>query len=692
MHDILHQDFETYSAADLTKVGLDIYGRHPTTGVWCMAYAFNDEPPELWVPGQPLPRRVFNHFFNGGEVWAHNAAFEIAITNNICAPRFHFPSVTPHQYVCTMAMAYAMALPGSLEKCAAALGVDEQKDMAGHRLMLQMAQPRAQEGNQITWWDDPEKQRRLQQYCLQDIIVERKASKRMLTLAPKERALWQLDQKINAAGITVDVEAIEAAFKLVESEKVRTNAEMQKITEGAVATCTAVQQIKNFLEFYGIPSASLDKEAVAEHLTERADLHPVARRVLELRAEAGKAATSKFAPMLTGAGSDHRLRGTYQFSGANTRRWSSRRIQLHNLKRPTMKPEIIDRVILAIKQGMDAETLECFFGKSAFSMLAECVRGFLIAPPGFDLMAADFNAIEARVLAWLAGQESTLEVFRRNLPIYKITAADIFNCAPDKVTDEQRQVGKVANLALGYQGGVGALQKMAKGYRVKLAPALPNLWTLASDEQRAQVEKHHKEAGSRYEISKEEFIASDLTKIFWRAKNPAIVEYWAQAEHAAMMAVLNPGNVFGPGEHLPAVKYKKVGSFLWCLLPSGGTMCYPYPEIRKIKTPWGAEKDALTYMSEDAQSKKWIRFATYGGSEVENITQSVARDVEADAMLRLDNAGYKIVLHTHDEIVCEVLESQGNLNEMSRIMAMAPEWAPDLPIAAAGWRGKRYRK
>lgn len=685
---ICHLDFETRSDLDLRKVGLHVYARGKNTDILCAGYAFDNEAVYLWWPGDPFPQRLADHIKQGGEIHAHNANFEFELANN-AGHKVGFPEVHIEQMTCTMAMAYAMSLPGSLEGCAAALGIHERKDLEGGRVMLQLSKPREiRADGSIVWWDDFERLQRLGEYCRQDVVVERAAGRRMLRLSPYEVKIWEMDQRINSRGIAVDIPTVTNAMILVEKEKDRLNAEIQVISNGQISTCTAVQQIKDYLAFYGIAAESIDKASILELLA--GDIHPTARRVLELRQEAGKATTSKFASMLTRASpEDHRVRGAYQYSGANTRRWAGRGLQLQNLQRPTFSQKTIEQLCDAIGAGMNAEELTILYGPP-LTILSGCVRAFLQAGDGCELITGDFSAIEARVIAWLAGQEDVLLLFAKGEDVYVHAASAIFGVPPHAISSDQRQVGKVAILALGYGGGVKAFQEMARGYGVQMAPAYTYLWGRADQRQRDWVEKAFKENGKKFEISREEYIASDLTKTFWRLANPLIVEYWEDLEAAVIIAVREGKRSVGHGNR--QVVFLKKGSFLWCQLPSGGVLCYPYPEIRKTVTPWGQEKDLLTYMSEEAQSRKWIRVSTYGGSLAENITQAVSRDIQADAMLRLDSRGYPIVLHTHDEIACELPIGEGSLSEMSRIMSQVPAWAEGLPIAVKGWSGKRYRK
>lgn len=344
MGPILHIDFETQSACDLKSAGSYIYARHPSTSILCMGWAFDDEPVQMWKRGMPLPQRIIDHVANGGQVWAHNlAGFEIFIWNFIGALQLGWPILKIEQCHCTMVMAYAMNLPGALEKTAPSLGITHQKDMAGNRVMMKLSQPK-RDGSFWTEETAPEDFEKLYAYCAQDIVVEREVGKRVVPLSPRERQIWILDFKINSRGIAIDIKSALAARKVIELEKKRLDLEMVKITQNAVGACTNTGQLADWIRFRGIPTEGVAKSDVTELLL-KDDLPADVRRALLLRQESAKSSVAKLEKMVDGVGSDGRIRGIFQYYGAtSTGRWAGRRIQPQNFPRPNLKDEDIDRI------------------------------------------------------------------------------------------------------------------------------------------------------------------------------------------------------------------------------------------------------------------------------------------------------------------------------------------------------------
>lgn len=658
-------DFETRSVCDLKVEGLANYARHPTTEALCLAYKIGDGPVRRWKKGEPLPADLRGHVKAGGVVNAWNVTFEIEIWNNVMAARHGWPVLEPAQCRCTMARCYAMAMPGSLEKAAPAAGIAEAKDAAGQRLMLMLCRPKdfASDGSPI-WWGDEEKLERLGAYCEQDVVTEHVLGQRLLQLSPAEQKVWQVDYAVNQRGVYVDRKAVEAAIRIVEVEQDRLNKEMRRVTGNFVGFCTEVGRLGEWIKTQGVVMDGVAKAEVLNALTD-ASLPPRVRDALYLRQQAGKTSTAKLRAMVDAASRDGRLRGMAQYHGAGTGRWAGRRVQLQNLPRSKFGAETAEAAIDLICREPDprqaAEYLDALYG-SPLDVISSCLRGMLTAAPGHELLAADFANIEGRGLAWLAGEEWKLEAFRAydagaGPDIYKLAYASSFGIDVGAVTKDQRQIGKVEELALGYGGGVGAFQTMARGYGVKV------------DDTQA-----------------------DSIKLAWRGTHPKIVRYWGQLDEASMAAVLNPGKTYAAGPVARQVKFRVKGSFLWCLLPSGRMLCYPYPKVKPKETPWGEMRDAVHYMHVNGMTNKWEETHTYGGKLAENVTQAICRDLLANALLNCEAGGYPVVMHVHDEVVSEVPIGHGGLAEFEKLCSTMPAWADGLPVVAAGWRGKRYRK
>lgn len=658
----LHIDFETRSELDLRKVGLYNYVRHASTDVWCMSYAIDESEPYLWEP-HPGSQPDIEMLAEG--VFAHNAPFELAVWNEIMVPRYGWPVLKPEQTYCTMAMCYAMGLPGNLEDAALALGLSILKDTEGRNLMLKMADrnryPVAK----------PEDMKRLYAYCCQDTRVERELHKRLLPLSDKERRVWLLDYKINQRGVQIDMASAKAAVKLAETVKGQANEKISAITGGAVQSVTAVAALKEWLRGQGAEAESLAKQAVADLLSEESScLTGAGRAALTVRQEAAKASTAKFEVMVRQAGSDGRLHNIAQYHGAANGRWAARGVQVHNLPRDMPEAETVEKILTLVRAG-DYDTIDMIYG-APLSAASRCLRSFFMAPAGKRLVAGDFANVEARGVSWLSGEEWKLKAFadadaKRGPGIYELAYAKSFGVPVEGIKNPsyERGIGKVMELAFGYQGGIGAFHQMSKSHGLKVTDA-----------------------------KAEEF------KCAWRAAHPKTKATWYDYQRASINAVLNPGETFLAGHPSRAVKFKTVGSFLWILLPSGRAICLPYPKV--LQSEYGPQ---LTHMAVPSQDKSkiiydpknvsnWARVACHGGTLMGNITPAICRDLLVEVMLHLDAAGGQIVLHVHDELVLEVDErkAEGARVEMQRLMRSIPEWAKGFPLWSDCSTMQRYGK
>jgi DNA polymerase len=657
----LHLDWETRGVLDLRKVGLYNYARHPQTDIWLGGYAFGDEDPQVWFPGQPCPPRIAEHIQAGGPLYAWNAPFEIDIWQQIATPRYGWPELKVEQVFCVMAMSYAMALPGGLDDAAYALALPYRKDEEGYRLMLRMCRPRSKPGvTPIVWWDEPEKIQRLAQYCTQDVVVERAAHKRLTPLSEKERKVWLLDYAINCRGVAADIETAEAATKMIAKAEERAGEKLAELTGGKVASINALIPLKQWCREQdpGTDYESLDKEAVAGYLSDDT-LPDNVRQALTIRGESGKSSVAKIKKILELAGSDGRLRNWVQYHGASTGRWAARGVQLHNMVRDMPPAKVVDEILQCVRDGK-IEWLDMAYG-SPLEMISKCSRSFFMAPKFRRLVVGDYSNVEGRGTAWISGEQWKLDAFRAadagtGPGLYELAAGKILGKPASEIKNpsEERQIGKICELALGYQGGVGAIRRF-----------LPN----------------NMKGRPENEL--------DSWKTGWRTGHPATVATWKALQRAAIMAVENKTKVYNAGYDGRHVSFCCSGDFLWCRLPSGRLLCYPYPKV--LSNQYGP---SLTYMTvpsvndigrivdDPRNTSRWARIMTYGGSLMENVVQALCRDLLTDCMLLLDAAGWEIVLHVHDEIATETDEAvaEQRAQSMTQIMRIVPNWAREFPL------------
>jgi DNA polymerase len=599
-----------------------------------------------------------------------------------------------------------MGLPRALGDAAKALGLDVEKDDEGRRLMLSMAKPRRTNAEKLTWWDDEARIDRLDSYCRKDVEVEREIRRRLIPLSDKERQVFLLDAKINQRGVRIDVGLVRAMQKIVVDEQVRLNREITLATGGEVTAASQVSALTAWLAKNDLEVESLSKADLAG-LLKAEDLPAKCAKVLEIRQEAAKSSTAKLKAALDCTCEDGRARGLLLYHGAATGRWSGRLLQPQNFTRGSGLVKDPDLAVTYLETG-DAAFVAAMYGPP-LTAVSDCLRAIITADEGKDLISADFSSVEGRVTAWLAGEEWKLDAFRANdagtgAGIYELTAAGIFDVPVEQIgkTDIRRQTGKSAELALGFGGGVLAFYTMAQVYQVNMETAYGPLWESADDERRDRAVARYEECAKRNDsgtdkMSRKAWIASELTKVGWRAKHPAIVQSWKLLEEAAREAVERPGTVVSTLK----VKFLVRQGFLWMQLPGGRCLAYGNPQIREVDVPWAdkskpeAERERrpmVTALGVNSVTRKWERFVLYPGLHTQNAVQAIARDLMANGLLNVERAGYPVVLTVHDEGISEVPLGFGSVKEYERLMCEQPPEYAGLPLVASGFRSRRYRK
>lgn len=689
---ILHLDYETRSPVDLKTAGVYPYALHPETDAWCAAYTFDDEEEiGLWKLGEPVPERIADTL-RDVEIHAWNAAFERVIWWLLCCKRYGWPRPEREQFYCVAAAAAAMALPRKLEQAAVVLGLPERKDEEGSRVMKQLMRPRKPtKKNPERWWSDQAKLDRLYSYCQQDVRTERAIEGKLRRLSDYELGVYHLDQKINDRGVSIDVDLVCAAQRIVVVGTQRANDEISRITQGAVDTVTKVADLTRWFQEAGTELEDVRKETLRD-LLEQDDLDATVRRVAELRSEAAKSSTSKLKSMLRCICADERARGLLLYHGAGTGRWSGRLIQPQNFPRGEyfvngrpVKVKNPERFIDAVLAG-DYDAIAAEY--PPLVVISALLRSMLRAAPGHVFMAGDFSQIEARVLAWIAEQNDLVEMFATGGKIYEEMAALIYDRPPSSIGKEsvERQVGKNSVLGAGFQMGAPRFQGQVKTQT-----------GIDLDDATAQ-----RAIGA------------------YRARWTRIVAFWNEINGAAIRAVARLGSTQSCGRG-GAIRFVVRGQFLWCILPSGRPLAYGLPRLRDEKLcsecyrvavvqdgvvaphlfkdapcsgagKFPTERTAVTYMGVNGYSRKWQRFGAYGGLFTENVVQAMARDLIAGAMVRQEKHGYRPVLSIHDEVLGEPEAGHGSLEHFLDLMRARPRWADGLPVAVEGWQGERYRK
>lgn len=652
---VLSIDVETYCDLDIKEVGAYRYCTHPSFEILLFAYAFDDEAVEIidFMNDEVLPFDVVGALDDKDILkTAFNANFERnAISNDMYYP----DGMPPEQWECTMIKALTMGLPGSLDMVGKALHLpeDKQKMKEGKSLIQYFCKPckptKANGGRTRNLpVHDPEKWEKFKEYCKQDVEVERNIRKKLskYQTIDDEKKLWNLDQRINDRGINLDMDLILNAIKCDEQFKERCMNEARELT--GLDNPNSPTQLKKWLgDKVGYAVGSINKDVMPTLIQDaEAQGNTEVKRMLELRQLMGKTSTKKYQTMVNARCEDGRVRGLLQFYGANrTGRWAGRLVQVQNL--PQNHLEDLDEARNFIIEGRfeDAE----FLFDSISDTLSQLIRTAFIPTEGNRFIVADFSAIEARVIAWLAGEKWRLDVFKNGGDIYCASASKMFKVQVEKhgVNGHLRQKGKIAELALGYGGSVGAIKAFDK------AGSIPD------DELQPLVKD-------------------------WRAASPNITKFWWDVDRAAKKAIREKTTVsiqYG-------IKFIYDPGVLFIQLPSGRRLSYIRPKIE----PGPYESDVITYEGMEQTTKQWVRLDTYGPKLVENIVQAVARDCLGITMKRVEEKGYEVVMHVHDELIMDVPIGQGSLGEVNAIFGETIPWAPGLPLSADGYECSYYMK
>lgn len=645
---VLGIDLETHSSVDLRKCGVFRYTQAEDFEILLFGYAFDDNEVQVidLAQGEDIPKEIMEALTDPNILkHAFNAAFE----RTCLAKHFGIP-MPPEQWRCSQAHALTLGLPSSLKNVAEVLKLENQKMDEGRALIRYFCNPckptKANGGRTRNLpHHDPDKWHLFKTYCKQDVVVERDIRKKLDKYPMQELKLWFLDQKINDYGIRIDTKLVSNA---IECDKMHQEELMKEaIHLTGLGNPNSPAQLKAWLEDkHGIKVDSLAKAKVEELLNETDN--PEVKRMLKLRQEMSRTSVRKYEAMDRTVCRDSRARGLLQYHGALTGRWSGRLIQTQNLPRNNMSDLGTARSLL---RAGKYETLELLFD-SVPDVLSQLIRTAIVPSPGHRFIVSDFSSIEARILAWIAGEQWVVDVFNDHGKIYEMTASKMFNVPLELIVRgnpeyELRQKGKVAVLACGYSGSVGALKAMG---------------------------------ALNMGLSEDELLPIVNS---WRQSNPNIVDFWWGVERAAKKVIQDrtPVNM----QH--GLKFYCESGAMFIRLPSGRRLAYVNPRIE-----WDERfnKDGITY--EGVNLGKWCRIRTFGGKLVENIVQAIARDCLAESLLRLDAAGYKIATHIHDEVVLDVPHGFGSLKEVEEIMSRSISWAPGLPMGADGFETAYYKK
>lgn len=656
MHRVMGVDIETYSSVDLAGSGVYAYTEAPDFDILLIGYKFDDEAEVHVIDTLAVDRDFDPELYEFREALTDPDIIKTAFNANFertCLAKWTGAAMPPEEWRCTMIKALTLGLPGNLADVGIAMGLPEEKlkDPQGKALIQFFSKPckptrtNGQRTRNLPA-HDPAKWKLFIEYNRQDVVTEQEILRQLdIYKTPEsEQQLWALDQHMNDNGVKLDIPMVE---KIVEYDTQRRQElqEEAKVLTG-LANPNSLARLKKWLSKQGVTMTSVTKDTIAATL--QTNIPDSVRRMLEIRTALGKTSVAKYSTMLTAVCQDHRLRGILQFYGANrSGRWAGRLVQTHNLAKNSLPDLDLARELAA---AGDFDTLATLFGETAF-VFSELIRTAFIPSDGCRFVVSDFAAIEARVLAWIAGEEWTLEAFRQGKDIYCETASMMYRVPVEKhgQNSHLRQKGKVAVLACGYQGGVGAMKRMDKG------------GSIPEDELQSVVDQ-------------------------WREANPKVVKLWRTCELAAKTAIQEHRTV----RLAHGIAFSYINRNLFIQLPSGRKLCY---WDTRLKQDDYTGRLSITYMGVNQETKQWGETETYGGKLVENIVQATARDCLAVAMTRVSALGYKIVMHVHDEMIVDVpntdTEAPGRINA---IMAQPIDWAEGLPLKGDTYETPFYKK
>lgn len=682
----LYFDSETFSE---TPINHGVHRYVEGAEILIVSYAFGDGPVKIWdcKADEKIPNELHEALLNPEiDVVIHNSSFDQVIIRELLGIDLPVTRI-----IDTLTRARSVGLPGSLQTLCEIFKIpmDKAKDKRGHDLIRLFCIPRPKNSTlrRATHETHPKEWQQFKEYAASDIEAMRAIDRvcPRWNLTDRELSLWHLDRKINEKGFCVDTELASAAISAIERIKQKLNDATSTATLGIVRSATQRNELLRYiLGAYGVNLPDMQASTLERRVNDT-EIPAAVRELIAQRLQISTTSTAKYQTLLNCVSKDGRLRGTMEFCGAGrTGRWSGRKFQPQNLPSRNLLPQDeIDRGIELLKAG-GAELVY----DDIMKLTSSCIRGSIIAPKGKKLVISDLKNIEGRVAAWLAGEEWKLQAFRDfdkglGLDLYILAYARAFNMDPADVKKDQRQIGKVMELMLQYEGGVGAFITGAATYGIDLQEMSDAAIVNVPARILREAQEFYRYADKRlqtFNLAEKTFVVCDSLKRMWREAHPAISSYWPELSGAIAKCFDKPGYYY----ECRKLRVRKFGSWLAIILPSGRSLCYASPKL-DFKT--------FTYMGIDAYSRQWSRIKSYGGKEFENATQGFARDVLAYNMPAIDNAGYEIILDVHDELLTETPDNDNyTVKKLSKMLATSPEYALDLPLAADGFEAHRYRK